>query len=623
MIDHVAGAFNMNHSPDFGDALKTRLANSLFNNRDKATLIDNSSLIVMASTERNCGLFEDNIFVACLGQITGYLAAIPEACRSSDLHAVRYLYGRYGNSFAKHINGHFIIILWDKNLDQCLLIQDKYPGIKTLYWSLKDGTLFFSNYLKPLLALRPECVEKINKQSLYQFLGYSRICAPDTIFEDIWQVCAGELVEANNNKLTKYTYDPWAFSSEKIIDKDEALEQYSTLLNDSIQSFRDSNPSCGFLLSGGLDSSMNVALGSKQTSEPLTTICVGAAKYNTDAPYARKVSELYNTNHYEYLIHGPEINELPQIIWQMENPHYDPGVMLIFCALREAGDHVRGVIGGEASDQIFGYSCAKAASKRVGMNKSLLGSFALVQRIVRGFSRNPLTEGSHLFRKLENRAIGKYNVNQWAGKFGFRDCDLKRIFRKNFYFEERYDNLNIPDHDLDELLEFTCTGVVRDYALYGILFRNGRLGDLLGINCMSPYLDKNVFNYVMSLDHSLRTPPIPGRPGEFSSKYLHQELTRKILPPDVIDRPKQGGAIHPYIHLEDANRLDAIKRVVMKSDLLNELFHMDQIEKIFDLGKNGSVFIMQLLILDLWHHIFVKSDKIARPSFRLDEYLKI
>jgi len=622
MIDHIVGAFNMGKSQDFGRVVKNNLTASIFETSDKSTLIDNNSLILIASTEEISNLFIENIFITCLGQITGYLVPIPKSYQTGNLHIILYLYKQYGNTFAKYINGHFVIILWDKNIDQCLLIQDKFPGIKTLYWSLKGGSIFFSNYIKPLLALRPECIHKINKQALYQFLAYSRICAPDTIFEGIWQVCAGEIVELSNKTFTKYVYDPWTFSSEKIIDKDEAIESYSRLLNDSIQSFRDLNPSCGFLLSGGFDSSINVALGAKHTSEPLTTIGVGAAKYNTDAPYARKVSKLYNTNHYEYLVHGPEINELPQIIWQMENPHYDPGVILSYCALKHAKNYVRSVIGGDAADQVFGYTCAISAFKRVRINRNLFGSFRLLHRIVRFFTRNTFTEANPFFSKLENKLIGRYDVNKWAGSFGFRECDLKQIIRKNYYFEERYDILNVPDNDLYELLEFTCTGVVRDYALYGILFKIGRIADLLGIRYFSPYLDKNVFNFVLSLDHSLRTPPISDRPGEFTEKYLHKELAKRLLPSDVINRPKQGGAIHPYIHLEDTNRLKAIKRVILKSEFLNELFYIDRVEKIFDIGKKGSVMIMELLILELWHYIFVERNTLSIPSFKLNDYLE-
>jgi len=619
MIDQIVGAYNMNKELSFRQRTET-IATSIFDANEKSSLISDNALILIASNKGICGLLKDNIFITYLGQIYGYLVPVPENFRNNKFHTLWYLYKYYGNCFGKYINGHFIIILLDKNLDQFFLIQDKFPGIKTLYYVIKDKILYFSNYIKPLLCICPECKVKINKKALYQYLKCTYISAPDTIFEGIKQVLGGEIVNVKNSTISTFIYDPWEFPSERIADEDGALEEYNNLLNESIKNFLSWDSSCGFLLSGGFDSSINVALGAKQVSEQLITIGTGAKNYNTDAPYARKVSKLFNTRHYEYLFDGTEINGLPQIVWQMENPNYEPGIILSYATLRHAKNYVSNVIGGDAADQIFG-SCAQSAYARFKINNITFGLFNIFQRLLGDVCKNIFTEGNVFFRKIENKLIGKFNVNNWCGVYGFRDCDIKALLRENYYFEEKFNNIEVPDNDPYSLFDFGCTALNRDYALNGILEKTGRMGDFFCMKIFSPYIDKNVFNFIMSLDYSLRDYTSLENSGEFISKYLHKQLANKMLPEEVTERPQQGGAIDPYIHFEDIGRSYAIKKTILKSDFLNGLFNRHEMEKLFANTQSNAVRIMLLLTLDLWNYIFRQSSIFSMPSFTLGEYL--
>jgi len=625
MVDLIAGAFCTNKA-GHASRLMAPLHSSVFADGSESTLIADERLTVFASNKTIASRFEANVFIAYLGEITGYLVPIPYDDKNDNLDILRYLYEQHGIGFARHVNGHFVIILWDKNNDQFLLIQDKFPGIKTCYWSRTNEYLFFSNYIKPLLVIRPECRKTLNKRGLYKFLKHAYISAPDTIFEGISQIDAGELLKVKGGKLTKEMYDPWRFASEKITDKTEALENYKELLDGSIKSYCSNHSQCGFFLSGGYDSSVNVAIGKKHISNPIVTIGVGSENLSSDAPFARKVSDLCKTTHYEYNVKGPEIDDLPLIIWQTENPYYDPGIILTHCAMRLAKLYVKCVIGGDGVDQFFG-SCSSVVFSRYCLTKKSGGLYRLVLEAINRLFSISFLESNFFLQKVKSKLIGKYDVNDWIGGYGFRNCDIKYILRKKFYFEQSIDNWSVPDHDLAAFFEFCCTVVKKPYVLHSILFKTGRMSDLHGISTFSPYFDKNVFNFILSLDHSLRTPPIDGKPGEFDKKYLHKELARSLLSPEIFKRPKQGGAINPYIHLNDANRLSAIKKVVLKSDFIREYFNIGRLETLFkyietaETAKAASVNIMQILTLSLWHHIFIEKDPGTAPNFTLDDYL--
>jgi asparagine synthase (glutamine-hydrolysing) len=586
-------------------------------------LIDDGSLLVYCASGEIESLNADGLFVAYVGDVIGYMVDVPAAhLEQGPCRAMLYLYGKYGNDFARHVNGLFAIVLWDKAAGKLLLVQDKFAGIKTLYWSRDGDTLYFSNYIKPLLSLAPESARSISDRGLYQYLAYSRICAPDTIYEGIKQVPGGEWLEVTREGTTGHEYDPWEFPAERIKDKEGAIENYRRVLAQSMGVLHDHNKPCGLFLSGGLDSGMNVLLQAKQAAEPVTTICVGVEEGNEDAHYARMLSKILGTEHHEYMVTGPEIEVLPQLVWQFENPHYEPGTVLVYCAMQKAKEVAGSVIGGEAADQVWGYASASAVYERYRLHKGSFGAMMLARRLARLTCRNPITDGISLFSRLENKLFGKLDINGFAGRFGLRDCDLKRILRKNFRFSERYDNRTVPDADFTEMLEFVQRTVVKDFALYGILLRNGRLADLLGIKSFSPYLDKRVFNFVYSLDTSLRTPLLDAAAGRFETKHVHKELARRLMPAEFIDRPKQGGAIHPAIHFQDPARFEAAMRALRRSEFISDLFDAEMLDGLLRGGNRAALWMLLLLTLDLWHYLYIRSGNVSMPEFTLTDYLE-
>lgn len=183
--------------------------------------------------------------------------------------------------------------------------------------------------------------------------------------------------------------------------------------------------------------------------------------------------------------------------------------------------------------------------------------------------------------------------------------------------------VGLPDTDLDALYDFGCTILNRDYALNGILVANGRIGAMLDIPTYTPFCDRAVSNFILGLDAGLRCHPTCGESDGFVYKALHREVAKHLLESDIIDRPKQGGAISPAIHLQSTKKVTEIRTALVRSPFINETFHCPMVSSFFDAPKVNATRILILLTLDVWHYIFRECDYQSAPEFSLSDFLHL
>ncbi len=564
----------------------------------------------------------DETTILFLGELSGYLDAVPGAAAGSVTDSILWLYKKHGDAFARNLDGHFAIILYDRPAKKLLVIQDKYTCYEKIFWTAKDGIFHFGNNLATLCRYAKIDRNKISTNALYQYLRYSYTSPPYTIFDDVYQATIGEMIVIGNNRINSRKYDDWTFSDNRIRDKDEAVALYTDILAKSIyRLYSDHSPSA-FLLSGGIDSSLNVALAARVIREPLITVGIGAdEKFNTDAPYARMVSKLFRTEHHEYRFDGREINDLPQIAYSLEVPYFEPGLMLSHAALKEAAGYSKSAIGGEAADQIFG-SCAPKAFHRYSLRKKTGGWSGTACNLARTICRSRYFENHPFVRKIENRLISNYDVNNWCGVYGFTNPEMKELLELNFAFRDKYDDSAVPDETLSELFDYCCTKLTLEYAFYGILAPYGSLSELHDITSHSPYIDGETIRFALQLDHDLRAKKVDSKDLKFTSKYLQKELANNIFPPEILNRPKQGGAIKNSIHFIDGDFTNRIKNKLLNSGIINKYFRTEAIQALFAQPENNATRIFLLINFDLWHHLFVSGPAPQAPSYTFSEYIE-
>lgn len=526
-------------------------------------------------------------------------------------------YDRLGEAFADDLNGSFSLVLWDGPRRQLRLYQDPLPGINYLYVAEHDGGLVFGNSLRRLVVLAHPDGPRIDRQAIYQFLGRAYLAPPATGFEGIRQLTAGEMVTAVGGSWTRTNRPCWTIPDQKRADGEACLAEYQDRLRDRIVRHCQDPDDTVFLLSGGYDSSVNVALARDLGVAPLHTVGIGSERFSTDAGYARQVAQLCGSTHHEYLFDGSEIERLPWLVWLLESPYFEPGMMLTYHAMTIARRHGRTIIGGEGTDQLFANAQLRVRPRHAAATHAF--PYRLRRRLVNGLTGLPGLRNVRKVQCLGGRLLPGLDVNQWSGRFGFRDCDLRTWVRPGWHGCDRYDDLAVPERDLNDLLDHACVPISRDYLLSGILGIYGKLSPEIDAQPISPYLDRDVVKLVLSLDYDLRTPALGG--GRYDDKRLHKDLAHQLLPAELFDRPKQGGAISAWSHLEDDGYRKAVMDYLRRSEFLNEVLKPPALQRLQDDPRRHAVQMLMLLSLDLWHRYLVVEKREEPPTETLSEVL--
>ena len=247
--------------------------------------------------------------------------------------------------------------LWDADREQLVLARDRV-GVKPLYFHHKDGRFIFASEIKALLQ-HPAVTPEIDEESLYHYLTFLTTPAPHTIFRDIQKLPAGHMliVKRDGSIELKQYWDALPPATPEKRSEAEHSEEILRLLRDSIRKRMMSDVPFGVFLSGGVDSSANVALMSELMSQPVRTYTVGFedSEELNELESARAIAKRFGTDHHEVIIGQKEMQKfLPDLVYHQDEPLADPVCVPLYYVsklARETGTIVVQV--GEGADEIF------------------------------------------------------------------------------------------------------------------------------------------------------------------------------------------------------------------------------------------------------------------------------
>src|SRR4029079_975827 len=251
----------------------------------------------------------------------------------------------------------YAIALWDSSKERLLLVRDR-SGVKPLYYFFKDGRFIFASEIKSILK-HPAVAADIDEEALYHYLTFLTTPAPATLFKDIHKLHAGHLLTLTRDgqlNIQQY-WDALPKPQEVVRSDEEHQTEILRLLRESISKRMMSDVPFGVFLSGGVDSSANVALMSEQMSRPVETFTVGFsdAEYLNELDSARRISKQFGTNHHEVIISEKEMSDfLPSMVFHQDEPIADPVCVPLYYVSKLARDSGTIVVQvGEGSDEIF------------------------------------------------------------------------------------------------------------------------------------------------------------------------------------------------------------------------------------------------------------------------------
>jgi asparagine synthase (glutamine-hydrolysing) len=272
-----------------------------------------------------------------------------------DTEVLPHLYEDHGPALAERLRGMFAVAVWDQDARRGVLIRDRL-GIKPLYYAVVGDRVVFGSELKVVLAsglvsaeLDPEAI------AAYLMLGY--IPGAMTPLRGVRKLLPGErlVVEDGRMRLERWWEYPVPDSEGDTRTSGEWAEIVLDKLDESVKMRLMSDVPLGAMLSGGLDSSLIVALMARHMTEPLETFAVGFAGEDSEIPDARRVADALGANHHELEVElqsDPEY--LRRLIWHLDEPLADLSSIGFLALCELAADHVTVALSGQGADELFG-----------------------------------------------------------------------------------------------------------------------------------------------------------------------------------------------------------------------------------------------------------------------------
>ncbi|MCH8066190.1 MAG: asparagine synthase (glutamine-hydrolyzing) [Chloroflexi bacterium] len=275
----------------------------------------------------------------------------------TDTEAVVHLYDEEGPQLLQKLDGMFAFAIWDAERRRLLLARDRL-GIKPLYYARAGGLLLFASEVKAILASGIVRTSP-NLDAIAAYLGYRHPVSPDTMFQGIQSLPAGHYLLAEDGDVSTRRY--WELPlPEPGEDRGEQyyVEQTRALLERAVEKRLLSDVPLGAYLSGGLDSSIVVALMAKKLGPGVKTYSIGFGDKSDETSYARLVAERYSTDHTELRLDNSRYFQLlPELILMRDAPLAVPNEVPLYEMSRVLRQEITVVLSGEGADELFaGYS---------------------------------------------------------------------------------------------------------------------------------------------------------------------------------------------------------------------------------------------------------------------------
>jgi asparagine synthase (glutamine-hydrolysing) len=505
---------------------------------------------------------------------------------TGDTPILPHLYEESGPRFVERLHGMFALALWDAGRERLVLARDRL-GKKPLLWTrLADGTLAFASELKALLRL-PGTSREVDLEAIDAYLALQYVPGDRTALHGVRKLPPGHVLvaERETERIERYWNAEPADASTR---EEEWLERVRSTVSAAVQKRLVADVPLGALLSGGIDSSIVVALMAQASSQPVRTFTVGFSDAHYDErDYARAVAERYGTVHEELAIDEDVAATLPRLAASYDEPLGDEAAFPTFLIAEQARRHVTVALAGDGGDEAFaGYEryVAHGLAGRIPTAAARIGAAAL--RSLPAARREPRSTPYRAARFLD--VAGAPARERYGRLMEVFPLELRRALWAD------------PDLARPAGLEPPRDGIaglqLLDLATYlpGDLLLKADIASMAhSLELRSPFLDHEVVELGLTLPDSLKT---RGREGKIA---LRRAFARD-LPPQVASRGKTGFGV-PLGRWFRADLRDAAR------DLLSTdrgWFRRDAVQRLLDEHESGRADhghrLWCLLMLELW-----------------------
>ena len=491
---------------------------------------------------------------------------------NSDTEVIIKAYHFWGEDCVKHLDGMFAFAIWDESSQQLFVARDRM-GIKPLYFNITNVAFTFASNSQALLT--QELDKSINPVALHQQLSlHGVVPAPNTIINGIRKLKPGTFVTlSSDGKLREKTYwHPSAKRLEKNISDQDYIERTHELLTAAVMKrMSASDVPIGVLLSGGLDSSLIVALLKEAGHEDIRTFSIGFEdiddEVGSEFEYSDQIVSRFNTQHKKYQVSNKEVlPRLSEAVMNMSEPMVGQDAVAFYLLSEQVSKHTKVVLSGQGADEAFaGYFWYPRMANEKGNE---------VERFSRHYVDRPHDE---YLQTVSSIYQGENHTHNWLNKEFLKpgaDSFIDKVFRTDM-------TRLIVDDPVKRVDNMTMAW---------------------GLEARVPFMDTDLVEWALSIPPSLKM--------RDEGKYPLKEISRGLLPDSVIDR-KKGYFPMPALKYIQGDFLEFMSDILLSSACRNRgIFNQQYIDKVINSPKdymtalNGSR-LWHLALLEYWFQLNV------------------
>lgn len=532
---------------------------------------------------------------------------------TSDTETLLYGLISMGDSFINKLNGIFSFSFYNCETEDFIIVRDHF-GVKPLYYYIGNNEICFSSEIKGFIDYLPSFT--IDKNSLKNYLNFLWSPGELTPLKEIKKLLPGNIIKGNSkctDSLTISEYYNLNFNDSLIplMKEIEWIELLESKLIKAVQRQLMSDVPIGFFLSGGLDSSIIVAIARKlYPKKKLVCYTIKSDDFQdegfgNDLNYAKIVAEHLNVDLKIINADSDILKDFDRIIYHLDEPQADPAAINVYNICKYARkDGIKVLLGGTAGDDIFsGYRRHNAVKLESYINKIPLFIRKLMKILFKKIKiKSPLIRRLkkltlNFDKNKEDRMIRYFDWIEPKLLNGLFNDDL--AFDHHLFFKDLKKRLPKNTSDLNTMLNWELKSFLVDHNLN----YTDKLSMAVGLEVRVPFLDKELVEFSTKI-------PLSMKMKNNETKYILKKVAEKYLPNEVVYRSKTGfGApVRKWI----VNDMDHLIKEYLSKDRIEQrgIFNYNKINDLIEANKSGlidaSYTIWALLAVESWMLQFKK-----------------
>jgi asparagine synthase (glutamine-hydrolysing) len=519
----------------------------------------------------------------------------------SDTETIVHAYEEWGEQCVLRFRGMFAFALWDARKSRLFIARDRF-GKKPLFLYEKDGLLLFASEIKSILAF-PGVDARVNESVLWDYFYYRYVPAPHTLFAGIRKLMPGTFLVWNAGGCSecRYYQPPDAAALQPAAEPDDIVGAFLRELDTAVRIRMISDVPFGAFLSGGIDSSAVVALMARHSSLPVKTFSVGFAESNySELAHAKTIAEVFKTDHHELAVSENHLMEhLPALVRFRDAPVAEPSDIPIYLLAREARRSVKMVLTGEGSDELLGGYPKHVYERHVRQYQFIPGSLR------RGFIEPAVGALPYSCRRIKT-AVATLGVEddvlrlpRWFGPLSVTESQKLLSFRPEvrdqvgaIQFQTARGN-----SPLRKILYFDQTSWLPD----NLLERGDRMTMAASLEARMPFMDHELAAFISACPDGWRVRGL-------TTKHILREAMRRLLPRQILERPKVGFRVPVNQWFRTSMREYLLDHLTSPNSRTRHYYRPERLRSILDEHidgrQNHEKLLWTMLSLELWQRAF-------------------